>query len=88
MSKTCLSLQVPSVGEVVLSCPDAGAWRFRFDAEPGEADVVHVTLDSSDEALNEVENFMKQVGEGYQKRIGYPASFYVVEIGGGPCRLD
>ena len=35
-----------------------------------------------------VENFMKQVGEGYQKRIGYPASFYVVEIGGGPCRLD
>ena len=35
-----------------------------------------------------VDNFMKQVGEGYQKRIGYPASFYVVEIGGGPCRLD
>ena len=35
-----------------------------------------------------VENFMKQVGEGYRKRIGYPASFYVVEIGGGPCRLD
>ncbi|MBQ7535637.1 MAG: galactokinase [Stomatobaculum sp.] len=35
-----------------------------------------------------VENFRKQVGEGYQKRIGYPASFYVVEIGGGPRRLD
>ena len=35
-----------------------------------------------------VEEFKALVGEGYRKRIGYPASFYVVEIGGGPCRLD
>ena len=31
-----------------------------------------------------VENFKKTVGENYKKKIGYDATFYTVEIGGGP----
>lgn len=34
-----------------------------------------------------VDIFMKEVGEAYQKKIGYAADFYVVEIGGGPVKL-
>lgn len=35
----------------------------------------------------EVENFITGVAKEYQDRIGYEASFYVVEIGGGPTIL-
>ncbi len=31
-----------------------------------------------------IENFKKTVGENYKKKIGYDATFYTVEIGGGP----
>ena len=31
-----------------------------------------------------IENFEKIVGENYKKKIGYDATFYTVEIGGGP----
>ena len=31
-----------------------------------------------------IENFIKTVGENYRKKIGYDATFYTVEIGGGP----
>ena len=31
-----------------------------------------------------VENFIRNVGEAYQAKIGYGADFYVVEIGDGP----
>ena len=31
-----------------------------------------------------VENFKKTVGENYRNKIGYDATFYTVEIGGGP----
>lgn len=34
-----------------------------------------------------VDTFVKQVGDAYQKKIGYAADFYVVEIGDGPSRL-
>lgn len=34
-----------------------------------------------------IDNFIKQVGEAYEKKIGYKADFYVVEIGGGPTLL-
>ena len=34
-----------------------------------------------------IEEFIKQVGEAYEKKIGYAADFYVVEIGDGPCKL-
>ena len=34
-----------------------------------------------------IEEFIKQVGEAYEKKIGYAADFYVVEIGDGPCGL-
>lgn len=34
-----------------------------------------------------VEAFIEQVGLEYQKKIGYLASFYVVEVGDGPVRL-
>jgi galactokinase len=34
-----------------------------------------------DEAIDE---FKKTVGENYKKKIGYDATFYTVEIGGGP----
>ena len=34
-----------------------------------------------------IDRFIQQVGEAYQKRIGYAADFYVVEIGDGPRTL-
>ncbi len=34
-----------------------------------------------------VDTFIKQVGSAYEKKIGYKADFYVVEIGDGPCKL-
>jgi len=34
-----------------------------------------------------VEQFIKSVGEAYEKKIGYAADFYVVEIGDGPTIL-
>ncbi|MDD6038175.1 MAG: galactokinase [bacterium] len=34
-----------------------------------------------------VDTFIKQVGDAYEKKIGYAADFYVVEIGDGPARL-
>lgn len=34
-----------------------------------------------------VEEFMEKVGKAYQEKIGYPADFYAVEIGSGPCHL-
>ncbi|MBO5621494.1 MAG: galactokinase [Butyrivibrio sp.] len=34
-----------------------------------------------------VENFKKTVGENYLNKIGYEATFYTVEIGGGPERI-
>lgn len=34
-----------------------------------------------------VDNFIKTVGENYLKKIGYEATFYIVEIGGGPCAI-
>lgn len=35
-----------------------------------------------------IEPFIQQVGEAYEKKIGYAADFYVVEIGDGPCKLS
>lgn len=35
-----------------------------------------------------IDNFIKNVGEAYEKKIGYKADFYVVNIGDGPQRLD
>lgn len=35
-----------------------------------------------------VERFIAQVGEAYEKKIGYSADFYVVEIGNGPVVLE
>ena len=34
-----------------------------------------------------IENFKKTVGENYKKKIGYDATFYTVEIGGGPQEI-
>jgi galactokinase len=34
-----------------------------------------------------IDTFISQVGETYEKTIGYKADFYVVEIGDGPCKL-
>lgn len=34
-----------------------------------------------------VETFIKEVGAAYEKKIGYAADFYVVEIGDGPVKL-
>ena len=34
-----------------------------------------------------VDNFIERVGAVYKEEIGYKASFYVVEIGSGPCKL-
>lgn len=34
-----------------------------------------------------IEDFKKQVGEAYRKRIGYDCSFYVVSIGDGPTEI-
>ncbi|MBR3811171.1 MAG: galactokinase [Agathobacter sp.] len=31
-----------------------------------------------------IDRFIEQVGKAYEAKIGYPADFYVVEIGGGP----
>lgn len=36
---------------------------------------------------NEVESFIKNVGNAYQSKIGYAADFYVVEVGNGPSIL-
>lgn len=35
-----------------------------------------------------IDNFIKNVGEAYEKKIGYKADFYVVNIGDGPQRLE
>ena len=35
-----------------------------------------------------VDTLIREVGETYEKTIGYPATFYVVEIGDGPGRLE
>ena len=35
-----------------------------------------------------IESFIKKVGDAYEKKIGYAADFYVVEIGDGPCKLN
>lgn len=34
-----------------------------------------------------VEEFIAQVGAAYRDKIGYAADFYVVDSGGGPCKL-
>ena len=34
-----------------------------------------------------VDTFIKEVGAAYEKKIGYAADFYVVEIGDGPRKL-
>ena len=34
-----------------------------------------------------VEQLIREVGEQYERTIGYPAAFYVVEIGDGPGRI-
>ena len=34
-----------------------------------------------------VDTFIKEVGAAYEKKIGYAADFYVVEIGDGPVKL-
>ena len=34
-----------------------------------------------------VEEFQKKLGEVYLEKVGYPASFYMLEIGGGPKEL-
>lgn len=34
-----------------------------------------------------VETFIREVGAAYEKKIGYAADFYVVEIGNGPVKL-
>lgn len=35
-----------------------------------------------------IDNFIKNVGEAYEKKIGYKADFYVVNIGDRPQRLE
>ncbi len=34
-----------------------------------------------------IDTFIDRVGKAYAAKIGYPADFYVVEIGAGPCSL-
>ena len=34
-----------------------------------------------------IDGFIAGVGSAYRDKIGYAADFYVVEIGGGPCKL-
>ena len=34
-----------------------------------------------------IDLFIEKVGKAYREKIGYPADFYVVEIGDGPCTL-
>ena len=33
------------------------------------------------------DDFIKNVGAGYKSKIGYDASFYIVNIGNGPIKL-
>ena len=35
-----------------------------------------------------VDALIREVGAKYEETIGYPATFYVVEFGDGPCRLQ
>jgi len=37
---------------------------------------------------DKVDSFIENVGKAYKEKIGYDATFYVVEIGDGPRRLD
>ncbi len=37
---------------------------------------------------DQVTHFIHHVGKAYQEKVGYDADFYVVEIGGGPKRID
>ena len=34
-----------------------------------------------------IDSFIARVGAAYQEKIGYPADFYVVEVGDGPCKI-
>ena len=34
-----------------------------------------------------VDSFIQKVGQAYQSRIGYPADFYVVEVGAGAAKM-
>jgi galactokinase len=34
-----------------------------------------------------IDSFIRNVGKEYEERIGYPAAFYTVEVGGGPAKL-
>ena len=34
-----------------------------------------------------VDKFIENVGKIYREKIGYDASFYVVDLGGGPVKL-
>jgi galactokinase len=34
-----------------------------------------------------IDSFIRNVGKEYEEKIGYPAAFYTVEIGGGPAKL-
>ena len=34
-----------------------------------------------------IDTFIELVGKTYKEKIGYAADFYVVEIGGGPCKI-
>lgn len=35
-----------------------------------------------------VEEFRTKVGKVYEEKVGYPASFYILEVGGGPAELE
>lgn len=37
---------------------------------------------------DQVDSFINNVGKIYEDEIGYKADFYVVDIGGGPCKID
>lgn len=34
-----------------------------------------------------IDDFIARVGAAYREKIGYPADFYVVEVGDGPCKM-
>ena len=34
-----------------------------------------------------VEEFQEKLGKAYKERVGKEASFYLVDIGNGPCKL-
>lgn len=34
-----------------------------------------------------IDDFIFVVGKKYKEKIGYPADFYIVEIGDGPCEI-